>query len=282
MKLSQKGFSLVQVLLAVGAMGGAALLFMRMNQNQVEAVKNVEQRSEIIDAVKEIGGILQDQAMCTAVFAGKDAAFQDNATPNLTNILGRDVFKINERLPSGLVITNYILKHEDPAIPGSAVFVRPGEPNGQTYLIVDFQLNKRNLQKRVKLDVTMNQADNNTKIVTCRKAAGDVGEYATEDYVDEALAAALGKSCVAVTESSCPAGWTRIGTPMLENSTLFDCNCTYQCSGAGGTPTVTHNGVAISFACSPTHTVPLWSCTNTGRSCTYSSMASFGSHCCKE
>lgn len=281
MRLSQKGFSLVQVMLAIGAMGGAALLFMRMNQNQLEAVKGVEQRSEIIDAVKEIGGILQDQTMCTVAFGGKDAAFQDNATPNLTNILGREVFKINERLPTGLMITNYILKHEDPAIPGSAVFVRPGEPNGQTYLIVDFQLNKRNLQKKVKLDVTMNEADNNTKIVTCRKAVGDVGEYATEDYVDEALAAALGKSCVAVTESSCPAGWTRIGTPRVDSAERFDCTCNYKgTSGSYPDFNTVNTGVALGWDC-PTNTMVGYR--SGAMTCVKSaSSPSFGSHCCKE
>lgn len=282
MKLSQKGFSLVQVLMAVGAMGGAALLFMRMNQNQIEAVKGVEQRSEIIDAVKEIGGILQDQNMCTVAFGGKDAAFQDNATPNLTNILGREVFKINERLPSGLVITNYILKHEDPAIPGSSVFVRPGEPNGQTYLIVDFQLNKRNLQKRVKLDVTMNKDDNNTKIVTCRKAVGDVGEYATEDYVDEALAAALGKSCVAVTETSCPAGWTRIGTPKSETSDRFDCTCKFNYPNQG-TQTNLSTGVDADWVCPDRIRVGSYQYEYESVSCVKSVTAmGAGSHCCKE
>jgi len=274
MNLRQKGFSLVQVMLTVGAMGGAALLFMKMNQNQVTAVKNVEQRSEIVDAVKEIGGILQDQAMCTAAFVGKDAASEENAAPFLKNMLDREVFKINERLPTGLVINSYTLKHEDPNVAGSTVYVKPGEDNGQTYLIVDFQLNNRSLQKKIKLDVTMKKEDNNTKIVTCRKAAGDMGEYATVDYVDEALAAALGKNCVAVTESSCPAGWTRVGTPLSDNSYIYNCVCDYSFQ-----TDTTHNGVSVNFVCPPPGTS---SHPNATRTCTPANSTSIGSHCCKD
>lgn len=67
---SQKGFSLVQVLVAVAIMGGLALVMMQMTDNQLKQQKTMELRAETGDVSTIIRQTLTDKEACESSFVG--------------------------------------------------------------------------------------------------------------------------------------------------------------------------------------------------------------------
>lgn len=69
-KLNQDGFSLVQVMVAVGLMGGLALAMMKMTDNQIKSQKTMELKAEQGDLANIIRQTLNDKVACEATFIG--------------------------------------------------------------------------------------------------------------------------------------------------------------------------------------------------------------------
>lgn len=67
---TQKGFSLVQVMVAVGIMGGLALAMMQMTDNQIKQQKTMELKAETGDVANIIRQTLNDKEACEATFIG--------------------------------------------------------------------------------------------------------------------------------------------------------------------------------------------------------------------
>ena len=69
-KFREGGFSLVQVMVAIGLMGGLALAMMKMFDNQLKQQKTVELRAEQGDVANIIRQTLSDKEACEATFIG--------------------------------------------------------------------------------------------------------------------------------------------------------------------------------------------------------------------
>jgi prepilin-type N-terminal cleavage/methylation domain-containing protein len=69
---SQKGFTLLEVMVAMGIMGVAAVGGMRLMNNQMKSAKTVETRFEYGTIVNEIREILGDRNSCRATFNGRN------------------------------------------------------------------------------------------------------------------------------------------------------------------------------------------------------------------
>lgn len=67
---SQRGFSLVQVLVAVAIMGGLALVMMQMTDNQIKQQKTIELKVESGDVATIIRQTLTDREACESTFVG--------------------------------------------------------------------------------------------------------------------------------------------------------------------------------------------------------------------
>jgi prepilin-type N-terminal cleavage/methylation domain-containing protein len=66
----EKGFSLLEVLVAVAVMGGLSLVMLQMNQNQLKQQKTVELKGEISDIMTVIRHTLNNEEACNATFKG--------------------------------------------------------------------------------------------------------------------------------------------------------------------------------------------------------------------
>jgi prepilin-type N-terminal cleavage/methylation domain-containing protein len=69
---SQKGFTLIEVMVAMAIMGVAAVGGMRLMNNQMKSAKTVETRFEYNSIVNEIREILGDRNNCFATFSGRN------------------------------------------------------------------------------------------------------------------------------------------------------------------------------------------------------------------
>ena len=72
----QKGFSLLEVLVAVAIMGELSLVMLQMNQNQLKGQKTTELKGEISDIMNIIRQVLNNQEACDTTFSQTD--FQAN------------------------------------------------------------------------------------------------------------------------------------------------------------------------------------------------------------
>lgn len=70
MILNQKGFSLVEVIIASTIMVGMALFMVDMNTNMQKMGKDMEQRMEILQKAREIESLLSSQQACTDSLTG--------------------------------------------------------------------------------------------------------------------------------------------------------------------------------------------------------------------
>ena len=67
MKLkNQSGFTLVEIMVAVGLLGGLAVAGMSLFKNQDKAQKNVEKNYEVTAITNEIRNVLSNPANCLA------------------------------------------------------------------------------------------------------------------------------------------------------------------------------------------------------------------------
>jgi hypothetical protein len=71
MKLNDKGFSLVQVLISSGLLGAAAVMGIKMMNNQQKVAESTNQKYEIAYIYEEIWRTLQNPLACEATFKGK-------------------------------------------------------------------------------------------------------------------------------------------------------------------------------------------------------------------
>jgi hypothetical protein len=65
-----KGFSLVQVMVSVGIMGGMALMMMKMSDNQIKQQKGMDLKAEQGDLANIIRSTIRDKEACEATFLG--------------------------------------------------------------------------------------------------------------------------------------------------------------------------------------------------------------------
>lgn len=68
MKNSQKGFTLVEIILAIGLMGAGALLMMKFQQNQIRGQKSIENKAFITEFTGEFRAYLSKPGVCSETF----------------------------------------------------------------------------------------------------------------------------------------------------------------------------------------------------------------------
>jgi prepilin-type N-terminal cleavage/methylation domain-containing protein len=95
---SQKGFSLMEVLVATGLLGIAALAFMNLMEQSNKSAKELEERFVENEILGEIKSILSEPKSCTSSLNGKNAL----------NISEGEVMAINDLSAGGAVIPRYL------------------------------------------------------------------------------------------------------------------------------------------------------------------------------
>lgn len=70
---NQRGFSLVELMVATGVLGMLALAVSQLTANQMKSSKTVEKKFEVTTVFEDIRTVLSDQESCTNTLAGRSA-----------------------------------------------------------------------------------------------------------------------------------------------------------------------------------------------------------------
>ncbi|NOT78565.1 MAG: tail fiber domain-containing protein [Bacteriovoracaceae bacterium] len=107
MKKNNRGFSLVELMMILGALGGVSLLVMNLSKQTIKSSAKLQFDTDVTLTTNEINGILSDPAKCLATL-------QTTATPASINN-GKYYITSSASAPaqgygnSGLMITSYTL-----------------------------------------------------------------------------------------------------------------------------------------------------------------------------
>jgi len=111
MKKNNRGFSLVELMIVVGMLGGLSLVVMNINKQSTKSSAKLQFDSDVTLTTNEINGILSDPAKCLATLG---------STASPTNINGKYYTTASGSAPangygnSGLKITSYTLSGTAP------------------------------------------------------------------------------------------------------------------------------------------------------------------------
>lgn len=163
MKILNKGFSLVQVVLAMGMLSALSLGVMKMGENMSSMSKQGSGALEILELKQHIRYVLSSTANCTETFRdlnAKDSSDETNVTAiqvKLRDGSWREKFVIGDRYGQHIIPQSYLLKEN---LPDTDV-----ELEGTTNLMMSFQVGREVRHAKLTLEVAVDTAD---KITSCR------------------------------------------------------------------------------------------------------------------
>lgn len=170
MKIKSSGIGLVEVLLAIGILGGLTLVIAKFSNNANKVTNNVETNNDIVSALQQMQAILTDPESCTNTFIGKRA----NNAPNVVTALRLknnssfvDVFQTKTVNPN-MTYGQKFLKINSYSLSDAAEDVDVANL-GTTHLLVNFDRGTKGTQtesisKKINLRVVVNAAGD---IVSC-------------------------------------------------------------------------------------------------------------------
>src|SRR5690606_37873868 len=104
--LKQFGFSLVEVMVAMGMLGAGALAYMQINKTNIQANKKTEIRYDVDNLAKEISNVLMSEGACSQTFSGK--SFSANGTfSSVRDDRGQIVYRTGEVIPNSVNIVSF-------------------------------------------------------------------------------------------------------------------------------------------------------------------------------
>ena len=116
---SIKGFSLIEIMVLAGLVGGIGLVAMNTTKNSSKSSVKLEFDSDVALITSEIGGILSDPAACLATFGGNKTSPTDiNIKYPINTPIGNSGLKIASYnlsslsgAPNGTLTVNYAKKN---------------------------------------------------------------------------------------------------------------------------------------------------------------------------
>lgn len=158
MNKNNRGFSLIEVLVAVAALGGLSIAGMQLYQNQVKGQKTVETNYEVTAIVQQLRTVLSNPTNCAVSFVGLNPS---SATPTFirkeVNSAFEEVYRVDDQQPGNIRIRSYNFNK-----------TYPGMASNETMLVVNFSRGpaaiKDQTQKALKIVYT---ADGSGNILTC-------------------------------------------------------------------------------------------------------------------
>ena len=184
---NQQGMGLLESLLAVGVLGGLALVINQFSRNAGKVVTNLEMNDDIKVTLQQIQIALSDSENCTTTFLGRRANNALNVVQAIKkkNATGfGDAFKTISASSTvsygqkNLKINSYTLSDTAPEVDVVTT--------GTTQLLVDFNRGNRGMQansitKKINLRVVVDGAGNITSCVAFDSAVSDIWKLATNN-----------------------------------------------------------------------------------------------------
>ena len=187
MKKQQSGIGLIEILIAVGLLGGLVLMVSTLNQNSNKVTTGLEVNSDMLQTIQEIQQVLAKIENCNATFLGRNASH----SPNVIQVLRKsipsgfaDVYPTITHSPQvsygskNLKIVSYSLSDAAPDVEVAS--------HGTTYLVVNFNRGKNSEQtqvisKRAILNVKVDGAGNITSCAASSGSKNDIWKYSANN-----------------------------------------------------------------------------------------------------
>ncbi|WP_408098423.1 tail fiber domain-containing protein [Peredibacter sp. HCB2-198] len=183
MTTNQKGIGIVQILMALGILGGLALVIGRFSNEAGKVTTNVETNNDIVGVIQQIQAVLSDPESCSTTFLGKRANNSINVVQSLrvkhngvfTNAF--DTKSTNPTLSFGqqnLKILSYALSDADDEVDVPTL--------GTTHLLINFDRGTKGSQaqsiaKKVSLRVNVNASGDIVSCVAFSTSSSDLWKY---------------------------------------------------------------------------------------------------------
>ncbi len=169
------GFSLVEILIAIGLLGALSAWMMNIFTQQTKNEKTTATNMDIDAIGNEVRNIMADGLSCAKTFQGMEYNKPDAIT-EISKVLSdgsvQKRFAINSKKigNSSVLISSYELKTDD------TYLVPANTKTGETVLVINYDRGKmiqgtKNKTFRIPLSITI---DDNNKIVTCHALASTV------------------------------------------------------------------------------------------------------------
>lgn len=184
---NQKGFTLTEIVIALGLMGGISLVTMKLMEDQVNNQKLLVTSAEVSKTMNLIGSALNDSKSCMNILGGKS--------------VGNIAALQSTQNHAGTVISKYYLEasknYADFRIPADGIKLNKLTTAGQNNaeLVFTFFINskkgatgntastkERSIIKKFPLNVKWNTAG--TQIESCAPLISDVSNLAKEKFCD--------------------------------------------------------------------------------------------------
>lgn len=175
MKRNQKGFTIVEMLVAAALLGGLAVAGMNFFKNNLKAQKTIESNYEVTAIVNEIRGILSNPNNCAQTFAPRNPS-SGTITTIKREVNGSfvDSFTVNQALMGGIKISSYAMSRSNPSL-ASDEFI----------LEVEFSRGKATINDQIKRMIKINYAPAaGTSVVTCHSAVSGLSSLWKISAVD--------------------------------------------------------------------------------------------------
>ena len=183
----ERGFGLVEIIVAAAVIGGLALVVMRFTQNATKVTNNVEANNDILTTVQQIQGILSDPESCTATLVGRRANNAINVVQALrlkNNGVFIDAFQTKALNPS-ISFGQKLLKINSYSLSDAAEDVDV-TTLGTTHFLVDFDRGTKGSQttaitKKIYLRVVVNASGDIVSCSAFNSAASELWKYSNNN-----------------------------------------------------------------------------------------------------
>lgn len=182
MRLNEKGFSIVQVMIAAGLLGAIALIATQLTTNMNKGLKNAESQADVQSLLQAMQRLLADPENCSATFLGKDPKDAQNVVNALKSGTADDykTIALDPTVKYGqgqLRINSYTLTDASDAVDVDTLKT--------TDLIISFDKGKSGLTQKVSKRIPLKvELDPNGKILSCiatTNASDSIWKYASNN-----------------------------------------------------------------------------------------------------
>ncbi len=155
---SEKGMSLVEVLIASAISIGIAVSFLNISDNQLKALKNVEARYDILENINSIRKVLANSENCSESFRG----LNPSVSPSLSDLMEKDMVTgvFNPRFPINKIFGIARVEIIDYKLSPSPVNIN------EMFLNIEYSFaggTMKNLNRKIALNVWPNNSNNITE-----------------------------------------------------------------------------------------------------------------------
>lgn len=187
MKRNQAGIGLIELLVAIGLLGGLVLLISTLNQSANKVATNLEVNTDMLETLQEVQNLLSKADNCKVTFQGKSASNSINVVQAIKQKHSsgyQDAYPTTTLVPQKiygskrLKITSYTLSDAAPDVSVAN--------HGTTHLVVNFNRGQSGTQteritKTIPLNVEVDGIGNITNCVTTIGSKTDIWKYASNN-----------------------------------------------------------------------------------------------------